>query len=244
MAGNRPEERVRLPFVLQDWHAVSFLHWRCDPDDVARLLPPGLTPDVLDGSAWVGVTPFEVRRFRAPMLPPVPGLSDFPETNLRTYVRGPDGQDALWFLSLDAGSLPTVAGARIGIGAPYCWGDYSVERADGLVRYEGRRRHGRPVAEYRIEVQPTSPPRADTDDLVARLVGRWRAFTHHLGRLWVVPVEHEPWPVQEAEVLRCDQSLADAVGLPDLGPPEMVHFAEAVHARLGIPGRAGTFRRA
>jgi uncharacterized protein YqjF (DUF2071 family) len=241
MAGNAPEARVRIPFVLQDWHATSFLHWRCDPEVIARLLPPGLEPDVLDGSAWVGLTPFLVRRFRGPVLPPVPGLSDFPETNLRTYVRGPGGRDGLWFLSIDAGSLPTVAGARLGIGAPYCWGDLAVERGDGLVRYRGRRRHG-PAAAYRIEVQPTSPPLADADPLVARLVGRWRAYTRHLGRLLVVPVEHEPWPVQEAELLRCDQSVTAAAGLADLGSPHLVHFAEVVHARLGIPTGAGTLR--
>ncbi|HEX2039156.1 MAG TPA: DUF2071 domain-containing protein [Acidimicrobiales bacterium] len=243
MAGNRPEARVRIPFVLQDWRAVTFVHWRCEPEAVARLLPPGLTPDVLDGSAWVALTPFLVRRFRAPFLPPLPGVSEFPETNLRTYVRAPDGRDGLWFLSLDAGNLATVAGARVGIGAPYCWGDYSVEQGDGVVRYQGRRRH-RPNAEYRVEVQPTSPPRADVDDLVARLVGRWRAYTRHVGRLWVVPVEHEPWPVQEAKLLRCDQSVTAAAGLPDLGPPALVHFAEGVHARLGIPAPARALRPA
>jgi uncharacterized protein YqjF (DUF2071 family) len=236
VAGNQPEERVRLPLFLQVWHAVSFLHWRCDPDDIARLLPPGLAPDVLDGSAWVGLTPFIVRRFRAPGLPPLPGLSDFPETNLRTYVTDPDGRDGLCFLSLDAASLPTVVAARLGVGAPYCWADLTVERGDGTVRYTGRRRHG-PRADYRIEVQPTSPPLADASDLVARLVGRWRAFTRRLGRLWTVPVEHEPWPVQEAQVLRCEQTVTKAAGLPDLGPPDLVHCADAVHARLGIATR-------
>lgn len=243
VAGNRPEERVRLPFVLQDWHTVSFLHWRCDPDDVASLLPRGLTPDVLDGSAWVGLTPFVVRRFRAPLLPPVPGLSDYPETNLRTYVRGPEGRDGLWFLSLDVSSLPSVVGARAGLGAPYCWADLSVDRGDGVIRYEGRRRHG-PSASYRLEVQPTSPPLAVPPHPVAELVGRWRAYTRHLRRLWVVPVEHEPWPVQEARLLHCEQSVTTAGGLPDLGPPELVHFAESVHARLGIAARAEALRPA
>jgi uncharacterized protein YqjF (DUF2071 family) len=242
VAGNRPEERVRLPLVLQDWHTVAFLHWRCDPDVLAPLLPTGLTPDLVDGSAWVALTPFEVRRFRAPLLPPVPGLSDFPETNLRTYVRAPDGTDGLFFLSLDAASFPTVAAARLGLGAPYCWAGLTIERGDGTVRYAGRRRHP-PQAEYRVEVQPTAPPLPPgTDEVVDRLVGRWRAFTHHLGRLWTVPVEHEPWPVQPARALRCEQTVTAAAGLPDLGPPDLVHFAEAVHTRLGIAARAPALR--
>lgn len=52
-------------------------------------------------------------------LPPLGPLSTFPETNVRTYARGPDGRDGLWFLSLeaDSGRGTTLASARAGSGA-------------------------------------------------------------------------------------------------------------------------------
>lgn len=37
----------------------------------------------------------------------------FPETNLRTYVLGPDGRPGIWFWSLDATSPSAVAAARL-----------------------------------------------------------------------------------------------------------------------------------
>ena len=63
---------------------MTFLHWSFPPEEVDRLLPPGLLLDTFDDRAWVGLTLFEVHGFRAGPLPPVPGLSSYPETNVRT----------------------------------------------------------------------------------------------------------------------------------------------------------------
>lgn len=241
VAGNRPEEVVTAPMLLQEWHSVAFLHWRCDPDVLARVLPSGLTADVLDGSAWIGLTPFVVRRQRPPALPAVPKLSDFPETNLRTYVTAPDGTDGLWFLSLDVASLATVLAARAAVGAPYHWAGMQVHHRGeaGTVEYVGARHPTRHAA-YRVRVRPRGGSADGMSPLMDALVGRWRAYTTHLGRLLVVPVEHEPWPVQEAELSACEESLAAAAGLPQLGTPELVHYAECVHARLGPPRLVGS----
>ena len=43
------------------WEQLTFIHWRFDPDEVQRLLPPGLTVETFDGSAWVGLVPFYLR---------------------------------------------------------------------------------------------------------------------------------------------------------------------------------------
>src|SRR4051812_22094227 len=118
---------------------MSFLHWSYDADAVAALLPPGLAVDTHGGKAWISLTPFRMERFRVSGLPPVPGLSNFPETNLRTYVVGPDGRDGIFFLSLEVDSLATTLGARLAYGAPYHWADMKVEQ-NGGVRYVSRRR--------------------------------------------------------------------------------------------------------
>ncbi|HSL08159.1 MAG TPA: DUF2071 domain-containing protein [Pseudonocardiaceae bacterium] len=46
----------------------------------------GLDVHTYDGVAWVGLTPFLLCDFRPPGFPAIPGLSTFPETNVRTYV--------------------------------------------------------------------------------------------------------------------------------------------------------------
>jgi uncharacterized protein YqjF (DUF2071 family) len=130
MAGREHEERVDLPLLHQKWKNRTFLHWAYDPADVRRALPPGLEPDTFNGKAWVGLTPFVVAGFRPTGLPPVPGLSTFPETNLRTYVRDRRGRDGLWFLSLEVSRLATVVGARTFYWVPYHWATMRVDERD------------------------------------------------------------------------------------------------------------------
>ena len=103
----------------QHWRDVTFIHWRYDADVIQRRLPDGLTVDVVDGSAWVSLTPFSVDRFRRAGLPPLPVVSRYPETNLRTYVRDRAGRDGRWSLSVDVASWVSVAAVRLAIGAPY-----------------------------------------------------------------------------------------------------------------------------
>src|ERR1051325_7601239 len=99
---------VRPALMLQQWRLLTFLHWRFPAADVARLLPEGLTAQTFARTAWVGLVPFVMVGVRAPGVPPLPWLSRFPETNVRTYVRGPDGKPGIWFYSLDAARLPAV----------------------------------------------------------------------------------------------------------------------------------------
>jgi uncharacterized protein YqjF (DUF2071 family) len=231
VAGRQPEEAVRQPVVHQGWRHLSFLHWSYDPDVIAALLPDGLEVDTFDGRAWVGLTPFLVTGFRPALLPAIPGLSTFPETNLRTYVRDKSGRDGLWFLSLEVDSVATTVGARIGYGVPYHWAAMSVDCPD-LVTYRSKRRSG--DATHDIAVRP-GEALAEPSAFEDWLTGRWRAFTHHAGRLFDVPVRHEPWPLQAAAVVRLDETLRAAAGLPPCDEAPLVHFSPGVTAHLGPP---------
>ncbi len=230
MSGRHPEEKVAYPVVNQRWRDMTFLHWRYPPAEVAAKLPDGLEPDVYDGSAWVGLTPFTVMASRPAIVPTLFG-STFPETNLRTYVVGPDGRDGIWFLALDVGSLATAAVARAAYWVPYHWASMQVERAT-VIRYRSHRRIG--SAAHDISIRPGEPIAGD-DDLVTFVTGRWRAWTRIGGRLATVAVEHEPWPLQAAEVVELSESVTAAAGLPSPHGDPLLHFSPGVNASLGPP---------
>lgn len=212
---------------------MAFLHWAYEPDQLKTMLHVGLEPDVFDGRAWVSLTPFLMADFRVGMLPAVKGLSTFPETNLRTYARGPDGRDGLWFFSLEADSVPTVVAASTGYGVPYQWADMTVEEGPTL-RYRSRRRCGDGVG-HDITVRP-GPQCQAPSELDHWLTGRWRAWTVVGGRLAAVPVQHEPWTLHEAEVEHLEESLLAAAGLPPPDEPPLVHWSPGVDdVRLGVP---------
>lgn len=221
------------PAVAQSWRHVSFLHWPLPADVVATRLPAGLEPDLWEGQAWVSLTPFLVERFRLPPFPAPPRLSRYPETNLRTYVRGPGGVDGLWFFSLDADSAVTVVAAWAGTGVPYRWSAMGVEAGD-TITYTARRRPPHQPHGHRIVVRPGAPlPPHEISERDHFLTGRWRAYTTVVDVLAVVPVEHQPWPLQDAEVIGLEEDLLAAAGLPAPSQPPLVAYSAGVDARLG-----------
>jgi uncharacterized protein len=234
VAGPQPEEVVRHPMVHQRWRDVSFLHWRCDPDTVQLLLPPGLRVDTFDGAAWVGLTPFGVEDSRPHLMPAVPGLSSFPETNLRTYVIGPDGRDGLWFLTLEADSIATVAVARGLLGLPYRWAAMDIRRSESTITYESLRRTSRRVGHH-ISIEPGGGVVDGDEGLAGWLTGRWRAWTRVAGRFAIVPAQHKPWPLVAGRLVQLDQDVTVASGLAMSHDPETVHFSPGVRVILGWP---------
>ena len=161
MISPEPPRVLDRPVMLMGWYDLAYLHWRYDPDRVAALLPPGVEPDTFDGSAWVGLIPFSMERIRFPGLPVIPYVSRFPETNVRTYVRGKDGGRGIWFFSLDVNRLLPAAVARTTYGLPYCWGRMGIERSGPRIRYHGRRRWPAPAgpgSEIEIAVGNRIPP--------------------------------------------------------------------------------------
>jgi len=121
--------------MIQAWRHITFLHWRYPVEVVQRLLPAGLEVQTFDGDAWIGLLPFLMDDIRVPRTPALPWLSRFPETNVRTYVHGPDGGTGIFFFSLDATRLPAVIAARTSLGLPYCWSQMSVD-IDGTHRHQ------------------------------------------------------------------------------------------------------------
>ena len=179
------------PVVFQRWQAVTFLHWSYDPAVVQRLLPAGLTVHTHAGVAWGGLTPFLLQNFRPSGLPAIPWLSSFPETNLRTYVIDSNGVDGLWFLSLDAASLVTVAGARGSLWLPYHWASMTVERSLTLT-YRSCRRWLLPAGHH-IVAEPRSP-------LTAEALGERDHFSPDGGGH--LPGSPPAWPTSRSSINR------------------------------------------
>lgn len=214
-----------MPLVRQSWQRVGFVHWPCSGAAVQRLLPSGVTVDEYDGRAWVSLTPLMMSNVRVAGTPPLPLLSRFPETNLRTYVHGPDGAAGLWFFSLDVASTWLTLAARALLGVPYYRSHLKVSGDDEL-RYQGVRGHRADIC-YDIRLAPGGGVAGTAFDIW--LTHRWRAYSRHAGRLLEIPVRHEPWPLEHAQIRALRQTLTDAAGLPgELGEP-FAHFSPGVN---------------
>ena len=223
--------------MRQAWRDVVFVHWPYAPGDVSARLPEGFVADTYDGTAWVALSAFRVGACGLGPLPPA-SLWAFPETNLRTYVRDVDGIDGIWFMTIEAQTVPVTVGARLGFGAPYHHATMSVRPDRDEVRYTSRR-HGTDDGgeighDLRIRIGD-HVTEAERTGLVDWSTGRWRAWTTHLGLRLRSPVQHQPWPLHHADLLHIEQSLTAAVGLPPPAGDPLVHYSPGVDARLGAP---------
>lgn len=215
--------------MTQSWRWLTFLHWRYDPALVRPLVPQPLELDLFEGAAWVGLVPFKIFDF--------PGLPSFPETNVRTYVIGPDGSRAVWFFSLDAERLMAVIGARAAFGLPYYWAKMRVAAGERSIAYSSRRRwpHSHRYTTD-LEVRPgelfAAGELAERDHF---LTARFRLYSIRLGKLSYTQIEHEPWPLARCAVAHLQQNLIEAAGLPAPQGDPLAHYSADLHVKIGPP---------
>jgi uncharacterized protein YqjF (DUF2071 family) len=220
------------------WEGVTFLHWPYEPEEVQRLLPSGLEVETCQGSAWVGLVMFRMR-VGLLGLPPVPWLLEFPETNVRTYVRSRDATSGVWFFSLDAARLASVLVGRSSYRLQYCWSKMSIARSGDTISYTAVRRWPGPqgaLSEAGVEIgEPYAP--AELGELDHFLTARWAMFSPGRPFLHHARAFHEPWPLHRARVVRLYDELVTASGLPAPNLEPLAHYAPSVEVRIGWPSR-------
>lgn len=211
-----PPSWDRRPVLKQQWTELAYLHWRYEPADVQRRLPAGVTVDTFDGSAWVGLIPFEMRNVQLGSTPPVPFFGNFIEINVRTYVTDPLGRRAVWFLSLDVPRSAIVAVARTLFALPYCWAEADHQRDGDRHRYRMTRRWprgSRPSADMSFTVGDPIPE-GDVDELEHFLCARWALLTMRRRQLLYGRVHHPRWPLRRIEDVDVEQDIIESAGLP------------------------------
>lgn len=232
-ARNRP---ARAAVMYQRWRELLFLHWEFSAAQIQATLPDGLYVDTFAGKAYLGVVPFFMQDIRPRFLPSVPGLSNFQELNLRTYVYDRAGIPGVWFYSLEANQRLAVAIARRYFHLPYRYAAMSASRtATGLVRYHSKRSDDNPAGResvFEYGPGPEIPPPAP-DSLEFFLVERYQLYASQSGRLWRGAVFHPPYPLRSAEVpVWSEQILAGNGFTPTGRPPDHQLLSRGVDVQI------------
>jgi uncharacterized protein YqjF (DUF2071 family) len=209
----------------QTWYDLLFAHWRVPESALRGVVPSELAIDTFGVDAWLGVTPFRVTGVRLRGTLPVPGLSAFPELNVRTYVRHGD-RPGIWFFSLDADSAAAVAAARRLYRLPYFRARMSARRTASSVVYSSVR--AEPGAFPRTFLGRYRPAggvfQAEAGSLEHFLTERYCLYTYADRRLYRAEIHHAPWPLQPAEASIGENTMVPRpVELP--GDQPLTHFA-------------------
>lgn len=230
----------------QSWLDLLFAHWPVPEATLRRAVPEAIPIDTFAGSAWIGITPFEVVGLHPRGLPPLPWLSRFPELNVRTYTTI-GGRPGIWFFSLDADRAAAALAARIAYQLPYRHATMSVTRIGARIDYRSRA-HGtaaRLVSSYE-STGPAAIPQAGT--LEQFLTERYCLYTvDRRRRVCRADIHHAPWALQPARAVLAENTMTKPLGirLPDREP--LLHFAarqdvlvwplEPLPARIRAPER-------
>jgi uncharacterized protein YqjF (DUF2071 family) len=228
--------------MKQNWHDLLFAHWEVAAEQIRRLVPSSLDLDLFSGKTYVAVAPFRMSGIRARMIPALPGLSHFPELNVRTYVRCRD-IPGVYFFSLDAANLPAVWSARAAYGLPYFHAEMSARSSGEAIEYSSRRSqtadlHSHGPAEFRGRYWPISEPkRREKDALEYFLTERYCLYAVRRGKLLRAYIHHLPWPLQDAEAKIEVNTMAAAAGieLPESKP--LMHFSRFLEVLIWKPER-------
>jgi uncharacterized protein len=219
--------------MSQLWRYLLFLHWAADPALVQSTLPEGLQVDTFNGKAWIGVVPFHLGMLRIAILPPIPGLANFWEINLRTYATDRHGRPGVWFYSLDVRNFVAVMSARLVFGLPYRYSKITAALRDGSVEFAAQL--GALKSQYRYRPGPDIGE-AVPGSLEFFLTERYRLFSVRSGRLLTGRIYHMPYRLSRPVLERYDTRLFWSNGLPEpLRPPDHVIYSPRVDCSIYAP---------
>ena len=241
------ERPAGAPVMRQRWAQLLFLHWAWNPAEIQRTLPPGLTVDVHEGRAWLGLVPFAMEGVRPRGLPAVRGLSHFLELNVRTYVHDAQGRPGVWFYSLDANQWLAVKIARALFHLPYQHATMTamVDACTQAVDYRSQRQGQATGSRFCYRPAGAAQPAA-VGTLEFFLMERYRLFAWNAKgqSLLTGRVHHTAYEIGAAEVSTWDDAVLRLAGFDLEGRmPEHVSVARPVEVGVWpmerVTARAG-----
>ncbi|MCA9537814.1 MAG: DUF2071 domain-containing protein [Myxococcales bacterium] len=183
------------PFLTAAWRRLCLLNYAVDPALLEPRLPPGLTLDLYEGRPYVSLVAFDFLDTRV-LGVPWPGYRNFPEINLRFYVRHGKRRGVAFVREFVPKRLIAWM-ARLLYNEPYRAAPMrSVVEADGdalQVRY-GLTLGGR---EHSLRLTAQGPPNIPPADSVAHFFKEhsWGFGHSRGGRLLTYEVRHPVWAV-------------------------------------------------
>lgn len=226
----RPRRRASM---YQSWRSLLFAHWRVEPERIQRTLPEGLRVDTFGGDAYIGIVPFFMRNIRPWWSPSIPGVSNFLELNVRTYVHDASGTPGVWFYSLDCNQGLAVWSARTFFHLPYRHAAMSAPQTGDTIDYRSQ------VArtDLRCDVRYTlgrEEYESVPGSLEFFLLERYVLFAAARdGRLFTGQVHHRPYPRVAAKVesWRSNLLAPHDFGI-DESQPELLHASPGVDVEV------------
>lgn len=203
---------LRRVFLTAQWRNLVLLTYRADPAILVSRLPHGLELDLWDGQALVSIVGFQFLDTKVLGLP-IWRHRDFPEVNLRYYVRrpGPECRRGVVFIKeivprIAISTLARLLYSENYVCLPMRWDVRTGESA----RYEWTHRGRRNAMEARAGGTPEYPAKGSLDTFI--LEHQWGYSRTPEGRCVEYRVERPDWRVYPVESHQLELDTAGIYG--------------------------------
>ena len=199
-----PMKAIRRPVLTARWSNLAILTYETPPALLEPHLPAGLALDTRGGTAFASLVAFDFLDTRV-LGVPWPGFRDFPELNLRFYVKQGSRRGVVFIREFVPRLLVSWL-ARALYHEPYLVApiDSRVDEGGAAVTtVRCLRWHGR---DHRIEVtgdRPAGQPSEDSDEHFFK-EHSWGYGTSRRGKLIRYEVSHPEWDVYPVREFAAD----------------------------------------
>ena len=190
-----PMRTLRRPFLTARWSSLAMLTYEVPPALLAPHLPAGLALDTRDGTAFASLVAFDFLDTRVWGIP-WPGFRDFPEVNLRFYVRQGTRRGVVFIREFVPQPLVSWL-ARTLFSEPYLVASIESRVDDRPASVAAVRQLRWQGQTYRIEVTGDKPAiRPPEDSEVHGFKERhWGFSRDRRGRTLAYEVKHPVWDI-------------------------------------------------
>lgn len=202
-----------------EWNRAIFLHWPADYDELRKFVPEELEIDLFEGRPWVSMVAFDMARVRPRHLFAFPPVSDFPELNVRTYLKK-GHKSGVYFLSLEAGKRLSALISNKLSGLPYRFSQ--MHRDDHTYHSQNTPFHEHFQIEYTPGKTLEQKSRLDT-----WLTERYALFQESGNQLIEYEIHHVEWPIREIRIHHLEYDYPRFAKLL-VGKPHLAHYSEGV----------------
>jgi uncharacterized protein len=207
-----PLKNIRRPFLTARWSNLAIITWEVPPALLVPHLPAGLQLDRRGGAAFASLVAFDFLGTRVWGVA-WPGLSDFPEINLRFYVRLGERRGVVFIREFVPSPLVAWV-ARAIYNEPYLAAPIESARAGQVPLGVTTRRALRLGRTHSIEVTGSTPvyrPAENSDEHFFK-EHQWGFGRDRRGRTLVYEVRHPVWDVYPVRSWTLDLDWAQVYG--------------------------------
>lgn len=188
------------PFLTAQWRNLILANFPVAERQLVPLLPNGIEPDRFEGQCWVSLVGFQFRRTRVFGIG-WPGFRDFPEWNLRAYVRRGERRGVI-FVREFVQSRFIARVARSVYNEPYLAAPIkeNVTQSRASYRVERGDRWHELYAE--ISGRAFKPTRGSAAEFFTEQ--SWGFGLTRRGKPMQYAVKHPTWPIETVQNFRID----------------------------------------